>query len=321
MRVLLAVGTPSASNGLERAPRKRRAQGGVVVDVDAGCVDALAEAVLEEGGAARDAGAADGAGHVADQAAGDAGVEHHGHLGGGGAARVQPCHRLLAGAAADGGGVLEVRQEGRGVVVVVPLHAGALAGQGGGGDGVAGAGVAAGEPGAGGEQELVAGIAGLAALGIGYAFHRAGCVLGDGGADGERVDAGFGLVGEFEGGGVHRAGFLGEAAIGVFGHDLGHGDGALGQGGEAGGGEFGGGDGGAALADVDRQFEAAAFGALQVLGVAEAAGHADGGGAADGGLGGVGAGRAGAVQQRAQQVELGAAHAASRSVMVARWGT
>ncbi len=66
------------------------------------------------------------------------------------------------------------------------------------------------------------------------------------------------------------------------------------------GGQLGGRDGGAALADEDGQLQPAALRALQVLGLAQAAGHRQRGGAGHGGLGGIRAGGPGTVEQLGQ---------------------
>ena len=86
-----------------------------------------------------------------------------------------------------------------------------------------------------------------------------------------------------------RPGF-GEAGEGVLGDDLGHGDGAFGQGGEAGGVHGGGGDDGGALADEHAQAQVAALGAFEVLGFSLAGGDGERGAGDQHGVRGVGSG-------------------------------
>src|SRR6185437_17063350 len=74
----------------------------IVDDGDRCREDALAEAVLEEAGAARDRRAGDGADEMADEAARDARIEDDRHVAGRHLAGAEPAHRALAGALADG---------------------------------------------------------------------------------------------------------------------------------------------------------------------------------------------------------------------------
>ena len=90
-----------------------------------------------------------------------------------------------------------------------------------------------------------------------------------------------------------RGGGLGEAGIGVLGHDFRHGDGALGQGGEGRGIDVGGGDGGGALAQKYAQAEVLAFGTLDVFGLAQTARDRERGSGDEDGVGSVGSGGAG----------------------------
>src|SRR3546814_2690717 len=66
------------------------------------------ELVLQERGAACDRGAGDGAGQVAQQAVGDARVEHHRQAPGRRLLGVKAPDRALAGAPADLGGVVKL---------------------------------------------------------------------------------------------------------------------------------------------------------------------------------------------------------------------
>src|SRR6202008_3830727 len=108
----------------------------IIDDGDVRAEDALAEFVLQEARAACDRGAVDGARQMTEQAAGDAGVIADRPPGGRRLAGVEPLHRPFAGALADGGGILEIAAVDGRRVVVVALHARALAGEHGGADAV-----------------------------------------------------------------------------------------------------------------------------------------------------------------------------------------
>ena len=90
-----------------------------------GAKDAPVQFFLQEAGAPCDAGAADAAGEVAEQAAGDAGVVEDGDAGGFGTGGVEAGDGAVAGAFADFLGIVQVVEEDGAVVVVVALHVGA----------------------------------------------------------------------------------------------------------------------------------------------------------------------------------------------------
>ena len=69
-----------------------------------------------------------GAGEVADKRARDPRIEHHRHAPGRDLARIEPRYRALAGGAADRFGGFEVGGMQRRGVIVILLHAGAVAG-------------------------------------------------------------------------------------------------------------------------------------------------------------------------------------------------
>ena len=93
---------------------------------------------------------------------------------------------------------------------------------------------AAGEPGRGNQECLGPAIARGGALRVVDPVHRQGSVLGDRGALQQCHGVGLGGVVQVERHVLGRRGGLGEAAIRVFGHHLGHRDRALGQRREAG---------------------------------------------------------------------------------------
>ena len=125
--------------------------------------DPLAEAIQQEGGAAVEAPAADGAEEVADQAAGDLRGVEHGALACGDLAPAEAAHGALAGAPPHGLGRLELGRVARHRPPVVPLHGLALARDHGAAHAVA--------------RGLVA-----AEEAMGVAVHRGPLVGGDGGA-------------------------------------------------------------------------------------------------------------------------------------------
>ncbi len=265
--------------------------------------DALAQLVLQEAGAARDAGAVDRPRQVAEQTAGDAGIVDHGEFRGFRSRRVEPCDGTLAGAVADLRRVVQVGQMHRAVQVVVALHRRSRAGQRGGGDRVTGAHRPPGEAGGGDEERLGAAEARIAALGVGDAVHRQGGVLGGGGAGDQRLGGGFGGVFQVQGDVPRRRGGVGQAGVGVLRHDAGHGDRTLRQFGEPGGIDGGGRDDGGLLAQEHAQAEVAAFGALDVLCLAEAAGDGQRGAGDQHRVGGIGAGGTRAGEQVGEEVE------------------
>src|SRR3546814_20848079 len=83
---------------------------------------------------------------MADQRGGDAWIEHDRHGAAVELAGIEPLHRALAGLAADLGRVRQLVKMGLGFIVPVTLHAGVLAGDGGGRNAVRSAPAGATEP-------------------------------------------------------------------------------------------------------------------------------------------------------------------------------
>src|ERR1700692_1197452 len=94
--------------GVERPRAQAAPAQRIVDDVDIGRKNLRAELFAQEARLARDRGAVDGVGEVADQRAGDAGVEHHRHAARRDLARIEPLDGALAGAAADSAGAFHV---------------------------------------------------------------------------------------------------------------------------------------------------------------------------------------------------------------------
>ena len=133
---------------------------------------ALAQLVPEEARLARDRHAVDGAGEMADERAGNPPVEDHRHLSGRSLARIEPLDRALARAAPDPFGRIEIGSVKRGRIVVVPLHRGALAGDGRHRHGVTRSEIGATKAMAGGEHHAAHAGGGGRAVRLGHALDR-----------------------------------------------------------------------------------------------------------------------------------------------------
>src|SRR5579863_1201903 len=122
----LPVGEALAVEGLGTlsAPAMR-----IVDDVDAGRQHALAELVLEKADAARDPGAVDGPGQMADQAVGYPRIEDDRHLAGCGLTRIESLHRLLPRPPTYSRGRLQIGAIDSGGEIIVALHGRAFARQ------------------------------------------------------------------------------------------------------------------------------------------------------------------------------------------------
>ena len=142
------------------------------------------------------------------------------------------------------------------------------------------------------------------ALGVGDAVHRERGFLGGGGAGDQRLGGGFGGVFQVERDVLRRRGSVGQPGERVLRHHAGHGDGAFGQFGEAGRIDRAGRHDGGLLAQEDAQAEVLAFGTLDMLGLAQAAGDGQRGAGDQHRVGGIGAGGAGAGDQVGEKVEF-----------------
>ncbi len=171
----------------------------IVTHRDAGCEHTLAPLVLQKRRAAGDRGAVDCARQMPEQAPGNARIIEDGQFRGLRLHRVQPRHRALPGAAADLCRIVQIGQMYGGVVVEVPLHAGAGTGQRAGGYRMARAHRAAGEPSRGDQHSLVAREAGLRPFRIGHPGHRQCGLLGRGGAVGQCRHVGLGRIVQVQG--------------------------------------------------------------------------------------------------------------------------
>ena len=100
----------------------------IVDDADAVGEKFLSHLVAQETRLARDRGAIGGAGQMPDDRAGDARIEHHRHLARRYLARIDPLDGALAGSAPDFFRALQIGRMQRGRIIVIALHAGALAG-------------------------------------------------------------------------------------------------------------------------------------------------------------------------------------------------
>ena len=171
---------------------------------------------------------------------------------------------------------------------------------------MAGAGIAAGKAVGGGHRHARAAPAGFRAFGIGDPGHGARRLLGGGGALDQPLGRRLLGVDHVElGPGPHDLPGLGQAAIGIFRHRLGHRDGALDQRRDRAAGAVVGRDDRLALADQDAQAEIVALRALEFLDLAQPLGVRQRDAFEQHGVGVVGAGAARLGDELAEKVEGG----------------
>ncbi len=210
---------------------------------------------------------------MADQAAGNARVEDHGHAAGRGLARAQAAQRPLRRLAADLGRVLQVGAVDLGGELVVALHLQALARQHRDAQRVARHGVAAGEAVRGRERDARVRPAGLGALRIGDPGKRPRGVFASRGAFDQGLGRRFDVVADVQL--RRRLGQLvrvGQAAVRILRHRARHGQRAFHQLVERGRRGVRGRDDRLAPADEDPEAEVVAFLPLEALQLAKALG-------------------------------------------------
>ena len=225
-----------------------------------------AETVLQETGLARDRGAVHRADEMADQRSGNPGIEHHRHLAGLDLARIGARHRALAGLAADAFGRSEIGGVRRRGVIVVALHAGAVADDRGHRDALARTQIRAVEAGRGHQHHAADAGRGRRAAGFGHALDRECGGFRFAGAAFELGGRGHLGIEQIEIGKIARQQRrIGETDIFVVGRDPRHRDRALGELGDAIAADVVGRDHRLALSDQHAQSDIVAFRAFGFL--------------------------------------------------------
>ena len=249
----------------------------IVNDGNAGGEHLFAHPVFQEADAARDGVAGNRPGEMADNAGGFAHIEHHRHALRFHLARIHPRDGALPCRAPDIFGAAQIaRMPGAGVIIIA-LHARAFARQHGNADAMAGAGVAAIKPVAGGQRHSGAGERRAAAFGIAHALDGHGGAFGIARPRHQNIGSRFFGIFQIKGGNVFRQPVRRrQPGIFVFRRQLRHGDGALRQARQRIGGKIGGGDERHLAAQEHPQPQIGAFAALDIFQLAQAIGNAGG---------------------------------------------
>ncbi len=203
----------------------------IVDDVNTFGKETLAHAVLQETGAARHGRAVHRAGEMTHETVGDAGGVDDRHLLGIDLAGLETGNRAFAGGLADIGGGIQVAGIGGAGGFVIPLHAGAFAGEDRDPEAVTAGAVAAGKPVGRRDGDVGRRPRRLRPFGIGDAEHPARRGFAVARALGERLGGRLLGIGHIQLRDVAREDFrrVGETAMGIVRHRLGHGDRALDQ--------------------------------------------------------------------------------------------